>query len=216
MDVKRESTNKPAGLTRRSLLGAGLIAGAGLWVPGQAFSAQDWNGQGSSPVPQASAGPAIPKWPKPDEIRQVWLKRQETGESVVARYYDGQNLIRDQYIACCTLLRDVQASSIVHMDLELLDLIFAMQKWLVEWNIDRPLIVHSGYRTPRTNSKEGGKQNSMHLKARALDFSIEGVPAEYMGRLASIFGIGGVGFYIGNRGFTHVDTGSVRFWRQRR
>jgi uncharacterized protein YcbK (DUF882 family) len=200
-----------------SLAAAAAVSTAGLWVPGNAISAKDdWYSRGSGLAPQTSAGPAIPKWPKPDEIRQVWLQRQETGETVVARYYDGQMLVRDQYIACCSVLRDVQAGSIVHMDLELLDLVFAMQKWLVEWGIDRPLIVHSGYRTPRTNSKEKGKLNSMHLQAKAMDFSIAGIPSEYMGRLASIFGVGGVGFYVGQRGFTHVDTGSVRFWVQRR
>jgi uncharacterized protein YcbK (DUF882 family) len=207
-------------MRRRSFLGAGIagaIAVSGMLVPGTAIAAKsDWYSKGSGPAPWASSAPAIPKWPKPDEIRQVWLQNQMTGETAVARYYDGQNLVRDQYLTCCTLLRDVQAGAVVNIDLELLDLIFSMQKWLVEWGIDRPILVHSGFRSKKTNAKEGGKQNSMHLQAKAIDFSIEGVPSEYMGRLASIFGVGGVGFYLGKRGFTHVDTGSVRFWTERR
>ena len=159
------------------------------------------------------AGPAIPKWPEPDEVRQIWLKRQRTNEVIVSRYYDGRQLNWEQYVACCTMLRDVQSGTVARIDIGLLDLIFAIQKWLVEWGIDRPLIVHSGYRAQSTNSREGGALNSMHLQGRALDFSVQGIPADYLGRLARIFSVGGVGFYM-NRGFTHIDTGRVRQWVQ--
>lgn len=213
--ASKENSLSETVLSRRALLKAGLVTtAAGLIVPGTAISANGtWYTNGSGSAPQAAMGPAIPKWPQPNEVRQIWLQRKSTGESVIARYYDGQNLIRDEYVKCCEMLRDVQAGSVVHMDLELLDLVFAMQKWLVEWGIDRPFLIHSGYRSPRTNANtEGAAKNSMHVQGRALDFTIAGIPSDYMGRLASIVGIGGVGFYIG-KGITHIDTGRVRVWQ---
>lgn len=203
-------------LPRRGFLKAAgaAVVGAGASMLGVGGLAIPIDAKAAPPVrPQLLGrdGPSIPKWPRPDEVRQIWLRRQSTGEAVVARYYDGESLVWDQYVACCTLLRDVQTGTVVRMDLELLDLIFAIQKWLVEWGIDRPMIINSGYRSPWTNSKEGGVRNSMHLKGKAVDFRIEGIPTSYLGRLAQIFGVGGVGFYL-SRGFVHIDTGQVRQW----
>lgn len=197
---------------RRFIKGVGaIVAGAGLPLLSDEGFAKPFSSKDERPHLLSNAGPAIPNWPQPNEVRQIWLRRQETGEAVVARYYDGRSLDWAQYEACCTILRDVQSGTVARIDVELLDLIFAIQKWLVDWGIDRPMVVHSGYRTHRTNSKEGGSARSMHLKGRAIDFHIEGVPAKYLGRLVQIFGIGGVGFYL-NRGFVHADTGSVRQW----
>lgn len=208
-----------APLSRRSFLHAGASAATGatsLALLGMADFSHAASIDTLQASPQIVSRPAIPKWPERDEIRQVWLKRQSTGEALVARYFDGQQVSNENYIACCTLLRDVQSGSVAHIDLGLLDLVFSMQKWLVEWGIDRPLTVHSGYRSPATNAREGGARNSMHMQGRAIDFHIQGIPSEYMGRLARIFGVGGVGFYVGNTGFTHVDTGSVRSWGQKK
>lgn len=217
--AERQEMADRSPLSRRSFLRAGASAVAVstplalLGMPEFSHAASISTLQAS---PQIVSRPDIPKWPERDEIRQVWLKRPATGESLVARYFDGQQVSNENYIACCTLLRDVQSGSVVHIDLGLLDLVFSMQKWLVEWGIDRPMTVHSGYRSPATNAREGGALNSMHMQGRALDFHIEGIPSEYMGRLARIFAVGGVGFYIGKTGFTHVDTGRVRSWSQRR
>lgn len=230
-NIKNQSSTSPM-MGRRAFLGLGVgIVGAGMSLsPGLASagismsrdfqSRHSWVSNDAGFVSQeptrTAIKPAIPKWPQPNELRQVWLQRKETGESIVARYHDGNKLVMDQYVACCSVLRDVQSGSVVNIDLDLLDLVFSMQKWLTEWGIDRPLLVHSGYRSPKTNMREGGVRNSLHLHGKAIDFTIQGIPAEYMGRLATVVGVGGVGFYIGQNGFTHIDTGSVRVWSQRR
>lgn len=202
--------------SRRSVIGAGLGLISGVGVLGSlALPRNSFATQVQPYSPQILNRPAIPKWPEINEVRQVWLKRKGTSEEVVSRYYDGRQVVQENYIACCSVLRDFQSGSVVHMDLELLDLVFSMQKWLVEWGIDKPLLVHSGYRSPATNAKEGGARNSMHMKGKALDFSIEGIPPHYMGRLASILAAGGVGTYIGNSGFIHIDTGGVRYWSKK-
>lgn len=69
--------------------------------------------------------------------------------------------------------------------------------------------IHSGARCPAHNKSVGGGQNSQHLHARAIDFSIEGVdPAVVYDFLDREFPNSlGLGKYAG---FTHVDTRSGR------
>lgn len=163
----------------------------------------------------ATAGPSIAKWPEPMQTRQIWLKRQETGETIVARYAENGRIRMNDYLAICKLMRDVRADSVAHIDVELMDLMFAIQSWLVAWGIDIPMVVTSGFRTPKTNSSlEGAAKNSMHIQGRAVDVRMNGVPVDYLGRLAAIFSVGGVGFYT-SRNFNHLDTGNVRYWSAR-
>lgn len=187
-------------LSRRHFMTGALALGAAASLPRQAFAAK----------------PATPTWPSPTDIRQVWLARRSTGESVVARYYDGMGINVTDYVACCRILRDVQADKTVQIDVRLLDLLFSIQKWLVAWGIDRPLTIYSGYRSEHTNRNiEGAARNSKHLRGQAADIRIEGIPASYLAKLAAVFGQGGVGFYISS-GFVHVDVGRpARFWQTR-
>ena len=158
-------------------------------------------------------GPDIPNWPRPGETRQIWLKRPQSGEEVVARYYANGQLDMGEYLKVCRIMRDVRGGVAAYIDVEVLDLVFAMQKWLVSWGIDKPIIVQSGYRSPATNNNtEGAAKNSLHLQGQALDIRMPGVPVAYLGRLASIFGVGGVGFYV-SQNFVHTDTGRIRYWK---
>lgn len=204
-----EFDSQASGISRRILL-QGAAAAAMPLVSTPLWASRDLAQAGARG--RAASGPAIPRWPQPSQTRQIWLKRQQTGEMLVARYAEGGRIRMDEYVAICRLLRDTQAGVAAYIDLELLDLIFAIQSWLVAWNIDIPIIVTSGYRTPRTNAAtEGAALNSMHVKGRAVDVHMPGVPARYLGQLATVFGAGGVGFYSA-RGFTHLDTGHVRYW----
>jgi uncharacterized protein YcbK (DUF882 family) len=168
----------------------------------------------SSAQPGNSPWVGMGDWPGPNDVRQIWLARQETGEQVVSRYFDGRRLVVGQYSDACRVLRDVRAGAVAQIDLELLDLFFVMQMWLLRWGIDRPILVTSGYRTAGTNARlEGASRDSLHMLGRAADITMPGVPSQYLGQLAAIFKVGGVGFYLG-RGFVHVDTGNVRYWRR--
>lgn len=74
----------------------------------------------------------------------------------------------------------------------------------------------SGFRTKRTNnmlrSRGGGAaSNSYHLRRRAADIRLEGVPAGQVADYAEWLQVGGVGRYGGD-GFTHIDTGPIRTW----
>jgi uncharacterized protein YcbK (DUF882 family) len=78
-----------------------------------------------------------------------------------------------------------------------------------------PLVLYSGYRTPRTNAaKPGTAQNSRHLYGEAADISISGRgEAELFGlagRTADALHLG-FGKYHG-QGFVHLDVGRERRW----
>lgn len=54
---------------------------------------------------------------------------------------------------------------------ELLDLMETVRNY---WN--KPFIVHCTYRCKKHNKKIGGVKNSTHVKAKACDFHIRGIP----------------------------------------
>lgn len=73
----------------------------------------------------------------------------------------------------------------------------------------------SGYRSRKTNDHlraigRGAARNSLHIKAKAVDFSVLGVPVKSISQYAQWLDIGGVGYYPGS--FVHMDTGSRRSW----
>ncbi len=74
---------------------------------------------------------------------------------------------------------------------------------------DRPIIIHSGFRTPDSNRVVGGRSDSMHLLGRALDIEIVDITAaevqEYIkrhfnDRYPDLKGLGCADT------FTHIDT----------
>lgn len=72
----------------------------------------------------------------------------------------------------------------------------------------------SGYRTRRTtrllqSQGAGASSNSYHMRRRAADIRVEGMPDEEVAAMAEWLQVGGVGRY---GSFTHVDTGPIRTW----
>ncbi|MFC4154655.1 YcbK family protein [Massilia aurea] len=64
---------------------------------------------------------------------------------------------------------------------------------------------------PKTNVREGGKRNSLHMQAAALDLRIEGVSPAALSRFGRYLAGGGVGYYP-SKGFTYLDRGRIRSW----
>ena len=54
--------------------------------------------------------------------------------------------------------------------------------------------------------------NSYHIKGKAIDFRIAGVPLTKVKAAAENLSNGGVGYYPTSN-FIHVDTGPVRTWK---
>lgn len=145
--------------------------------------------------------------------RSVKLYRVATNQAEDLVYYENGQLIYENYIKLCYLLRDVRANKIYSMDFQLLNLIRATQYYL-EYHYGYRDFWHvtSAYRTEETNSSlEGAARNSMHLQGKAIDFVVPGIKSIYMGLIAKSYSAGGVGFYI-NKNFTHIDTGINRHW----
>ena len=144
--------------------------------------------------------------------RALWLTSH--GES---RHLD--ILTPADYQAACWLLRDWRTQKVASASLRLLETAAWMQAFLALYQIHRPFVVHSGYRTKFTNELVGGARASMHMLDpqgyfHAMDIHMNGVSAEYLGRLAALAHQGGVGFYTHrSQEFVHIDDGRVRYWR---
>lgn len=161
------------------------------------------------PEPAFAAGNDDAFWSQPRVLR---LKRAQTGESLETAYWADGRLLEDGYAKICVLLRDTRENLAVWMDPRLLDLMRAVQAYMAYYGFTQPMIVNSGYRTPQTNAHlEGAAKNSLHMQGKAVDFFFDRIPSNYIGMLASHYRGGGVGFYP-DSGFTHMDTGSIRYW----
>ena len=73
------------------------------------------------------------------------------------------------------------------------------------------LDIRSGYRTPLVNRRVHGAEDSLHLRASAIDLGVPRHRLATVAELAQRLGGGGVGVYA-RRSFLHLDTGAVRRW----
>jgi hypothetical protein len=154
---------------------------------------------------------------------RLWAETQALPSALWLRR-DGQagllNLDQpNDYRQACWLLRDTQAGREAPASLGLLRTAAWMQAFLAIYGVHRPFEIHSGYRTKLTNDLCDGARASQHLLKpdgyfHAMDIHMDGIPTEYLGRLAALAHQGGVGFYAHRkRGFVHIDNGRVRYWR---
>lgn len=153
-----------------------------------------------APVPMAAA-----------PVR-LWLRREGTREEVsaIVRTPDGYNG-RD-LLLLSWLLRDVgDGSSAVWIDPRLFDLLAAVQGAMSAVHGSAvPLIVTSGYRTPKHNAGlEGAARGSLHLAGRAVDLKASGYAPDAVAVAGALCGRGGVGIYPN---FCHLDIGEARIW----
>lgn len=79
--------------------------------------------------------------------------------------------------------------------------------------INKPIKVHSWYRTKAYNAKIGGKPLSQHLEAKAIDFSVDGIsPGELKATIEKLIAEGkmkqgGIGLYPT---FVHYDIRGIK------
>lgn len=67
----------------------------------------------------------------------------------------------------------------------------------------RPVRINSAYRCPAHNKKVGGASGSQHLKGKAADIVIVGLPIAQQRKICEqFFGDGGIGYA---KTYTHVD-----------
>ena len=113
------------------------------------------------------------------------------------------------------LLRDWRRGKATHMDPQLIDLLWEVQR---ETGSKEPIDIVCGYRSPETNSmlrrrSRGVARFSQHMLGHAIDFYIPGVRLEELREIGLRLQRGGVGFYpTSGSPFVHMDTGGVRMW----
>lgn len=145
--------------------------------------------------------------------RTIWLRRGRAGDEFRVTYWSAGSIDPNNYVRLCYLLRDVNESQTVQMDVGLLNLLYGIGYWQeLLLGHPAPIILTSGFRTTHTNAlTEGSARNSMHLYGKAADIaSLHYTPTQLF-QMASYFRLGGVGLYPKH---VHVDSGPVRYWRR--
>ncbi|WP_245307901.1 YcbK family protein [Hoeflea sp. IMCC20628] len=85
----------------------------------------------------------------------------------------------------------------------------------IEGHYKRPVVVTSGYRSPKHNRRVGGASGSRHTSCEAADIQVEGVSKWQLAKyLRTMPGRGGVGTYCHTES-VHIDIGNTRDWNWR-
>lgn len=181
------------GVSRRTLLQAGVLAAAALLLPGRAMA--------------SLAFAQIPE-------KTVSLYNIHTGESLTkAVYWAEGEFVPETLAEINFLLRDYRTGEVTEIEPQLYDLFFALRCKL---GAAAPFHIISGYRSPATNARlratsSGVARHSLHTQGKAADVRLPGVELKTLRKAAMALHRGGVGYYPDSE-FVHIDTGRVRFW----
>lgn len=88
---------------------------------------------------------------------------------------------------------------------ELLDVLEKIRE-----HFDSPVIINSGYRTPKRNEEVGGASNSYHCKGMAADIRVEGHTSKEVAEYANKI-MGSTGGIIRYTNFTHIDVREYKY-----
>jgi uncharacterized protein YcbK (DUF882 family) len=178
---------------RRDFLTAGLLAAAACYFPGRSVA-------------------AVARFFSTE--RALSFYNAHTGENVKSAVYwhDGK-YVPHALADINYILRDFRTGEVKEIDVDLLDLLFAL---LQELQSSGPLHIISGYRSPETNAflrfiGRGVVKDSLHIHGKAIDIRLPGRELKTLRRAAVSIQRGGVGYYP-FFDFVHVDVGRVRYW----
>jgi uncharacterized protein YcbK (DUF882 family) len=188
-------------LARRTLLLAAAALAAGR-ASAETVEATDTPDRPADP-PANEPLPAAPE-------RFIWL-RNSGGEEVVGAYRTGEAYDDRVLARIRRLMRDTRQDALGPLPTLLVDMMSVLQE---QWAYTRPIVVHSGYRTPLTNATlEGAAPASLHLSGSAVDMSVPRMAVSDLAMgvwtLSRRIGLAGIGVYPG---FVHMDIGPQRVW----
>jgi uncharacterized protein YcbK (DUF882 family) len=149
------------------------------------------------------------------ETRTLKLYHMHTGEKVEITFKRNGRYLNDGLNKLNRELRDWRRNEPTRMDPRLMDVIWEVYQ---KSGSRGYISVVCGYRSPSTNSmlrkrSSGVAEKSQHMKGKAMDFFIPGVPLKKLRYLGLQLGAGGVGYYPRSGSpFVHLDVGSVRHW----
>jgi len=147
--------------------------------------------------------------------RSLYLHYTHTGETARITFKRNGRYVQSGLDQLNQFLRDWRRNEPAKMDPMLFDLIWEVYQ---EVGATQPVNIVSAYRAPATNAmlrktSSGVAENSQHMRGKAMDFFIPGVPLAKLRAVAMKHQVGGVGYYpTSGSPFVHLDTGSVRAW----
>jgi uncharacterized protein YcbK (DUF882 family) len=221
--------------SRRQTLAA-LISAAGLASQARAGLIVQSNGPliGRAPgpvvslerpqsVPKEPTTPAeqtqdtvVAAQPRSDGALSIPLLNANTGDQITAVFEAaGQTVTARDKARLDWFFRDWRQNEIRSMDPDTLAILAGVVGAARRQGWDGEVRMHSGYRSRKTNDQlrsrgVGAARNSLHIQAKAIDFSFPGMGMEALHRLVGAEAQGGVGLY---RTFVHIDSGPERRWR---
>lgn len=143
--------------------------------------------------------------------RVLDLSHIHTGEHGVIAYRISGAYDTEALAALNRLLRCHFTDEVAQIEVAVLDLLCDVRD---RFGREKEVQVLSGYRSPSYNAYlrsrgRGVAKDSLHLRGRAIDFSMPGVSPHELAEAARAFSAGGVGRY---HDFIHIDVGAVRYW----
>jgi len=150
----------------------------------------------------------------PPPERSIRLYNTHTREDVSVVYFAAGAFDAAALEKLNHVLRDHRSGESGQMDPPLFDYLFDVA---ARAGVPPYFDVISGFRSAASNEmlrKTGGggvAQNSLHMKAQAIDVRLREVSIEQLRDVALELKRGGVGYYPQSK-FVHLDTGRVRTW----
>ncbi|WMT89410.1 DUF882 domain-containing protein [Pelagibacterium sp. H642] len=147
--------------------------------------------------------------------RELYLYYTHTKETIRIVYKRDGRFVQSALDRLNVFLRDWRRNEPAKMDPALFDLLWEVYQ---QSGASQPIHIVSAYRSPATNAmlasnSSGVADNSQHMKGKAIDFYIPGVPISTLRALGMRLQVGGVGYYPSSGSpFVHLDTASVRAW----
>lgn len=198
---------------------AGLIVGAKGPLIGRApgpVVSLDRRKLAPQPAPQKPEPDPTPKLaaqPRQDGTVAVALLNANTSDAMTA-VFDTTGKALDK-AKLDWFFRDWRQNEIKPMDPKTLAILAGLVRDARRQGWDGQVRITSGYRSRKTNNQlrsrgVGAARNSLHIQAKAIDFSFPGLDMTMLHKMAQAQGPGGVGLY---RSFVHIDSGPHRRWR---
>ena len=145
---------------------------------------------------------------------QIAFENPNTNESLAISLRTNAGLGTDQTGQIHRFLRDWRRNEIKIFDSNILKTFLEICNHFGRGGNPVKVRITSGYRSKATNDQlrrtsQNVARNSLHVQARAIDFSLQDVPMSVLTRTARRICPGGVGRYPN---FVHIDSGPLRRW----
>lgn len=190
-------------LTRRKFIRSAAIAASVAMIPAAGFSnTADREGSRLDRL-------------VPDIDPMLDLYNPHTKEELRARFFGPTGYDMDAIKKINWLMRDWRQEEVRQIDVRVLWGLAALRSSGIKAGNSGRIHANSAYRTQATNQLlrrlgYGAATKSLHLEAKAIDFTMPGAKVEHLAELAAWLEIGGTGHYRGR--FVHIDSGPKRNW----